>query len=77
MSATGETDQTLRYRAATRYTYAQALTVLTEYARGSDADFEAGPLDLAALEHQGLTVTGPDLGQVRKILARIPGLIED
>jgi hypothetical protein len=70
-------DSTHRYRAPSRYVYAQALTALTEHARGTREDFAVGPLDLAALEHHGLTVTGPDLGGVRKVLAKIPGIIEE
>jgi len=70
-------DSTVRYRAATRYAYAQALTALVTYAREHDEDFAAGPLDLSALEHQGLVVTGPDLSGVQAVLGKIHGLIEE
>jgi hypothetical protein len=65
---------TARYRAASRHSYAQALLVLLRYAREHGDDFEFGPLDLAALEHQGLAVTGPDLTGVRQVLSAVPGL---
>jgi hypothetical protein len=70
-------DRTIRYRAGTRYTYAQALVDLAEYARGHQDDFTFGPLDVSALEQQGLAVSGPDLSGVRKVLAGIPGLIQE
>lgn len=70
-------DSTVRYWAASRHTYAVALTALVEYARGHGEDFAAGPLDLGALEHQGLTVSGPDLSGVRAVLAEVPGLAEE
>lgn len=67
-------DQTVRYRAATRYSYALALRDLAAYARQHGEDFEVYPADLAAMEHQGLAVTGPDLDGVRGVLDKVPGL---
>lgn len=69
-------DQTIRYFAESRIVYARALTALAEYARGSADDFEVSPARLAAMEHQGLAVSGPDLSGVRVVLEKIPGLIE-
>lgn len=68
---------TARYFAASRLAYAQALVELAEHARVSTEDFEFGPLDISALEHQGLSVSGPDLSGVRELLGKIPGLAED
>lgn len=70
-------DLTIRYRAGSRYSYAQALTALVEYARGSADDFEVYPADLNLMESQGLAVTGPDLSGVRETLGKIPGLVEE
>lgn len=69
-------DFTVRYEAGSRYSYALALKALVEHARESAEDFEVYPADLAMLEHAGLSVTGPDLAGVRKVLAEIPGLEE-
>lgn len=66
--------QTLRCFAASRFTYAVALEKLTLYARDYPDDFDFGKLDLDALLHQGLTVTGPDLSGVAEMLADVPGL---
>ena len=44
--------------ASSRLTYARALLELATYARTHQDDFSLGPLDVASLEHQGLTVTG-------------------
>jgi hypothetical protein len=58
--------------------YAQALLELAIYAREHADNFTVGPpLDVAALEHQGLTVTGPDLAGVREMLSKIPGLTQE
>jgi hypothetical protein len=65
---------TLRYRADSTIPYAQALAVLAEHARGSSADFDFGPLKLAALHHSGLAVSGPDLETVARLLEDVPGL---
>jgi hypothetical protein len=54
-----------------------ALYELVTYARDHVEDFTFGPVDLDALEHQGLAVSGPDLAGVRAELARIPGLIQE
>lgn len=70
-------DSTLRFRASSRLAYGQALVALAEHARGSVDDFEFGPMDLSALEHQGLLVTGPKLAVVRAVLAKIPGITEE
>jgi hypothetical protein len=70
-------DQTLRYRAVSRISYAQALLALVQCARHHPGpDFEFGPLDLSALESSGLTVSGPDLSAVTDCLDRTPGLVE-
>lgn len=66
---------TVRYRASSRYTYARALLELVTFARAHAIDFEFGPLDLAALEHNGLAISGPDLSPVEAVLRNIPGLI--
>ena len=57
--------------------YARALLELATYARTHKDDFSLGPLDLSALEHQGLIVTGPDLTGVREMLSTIPGLVQE
>ena len=57
-----------------RLSYSAALLRLLEYARESREDFEYGPMRLTALDNQGLTVCGPQLDGVRKVLAEIPGL---
>jgi len=68
---------TIRYRAESRFTYARALLELVTHARQGQEDFSFGPLDLGALERNGLAVTGPDLTAVRKVLAKVPGLSEE
>ena len=67
---------TVRYFTASGYVYARALLALVTYARGHAEDFTFGPLDLGALEHQGLAVSGPDLDGVKALLDGIPGLAE-
>lgn len=74
MTAPAEAAQTIRYRAVMDLAYAVALLYLLEYARASREDFEYGPMDLAALKDQGLTISGPRLIEVQKVLADIPGL---
>ena len=74
MTTPVEAVRTLRYRAVMSLAYSVALLYLMEYARMSREDFEYGPMDLAALEDQGLTVSGPRLDGVMKALADIPGL---
>lgn len=70
------TDQTLRYRAAGRVSYALALAALTEYAREHpEPGFAFGPLVLEELESQGLEITGPELGGPEEVLAAVPGLV--
>jgi hypothetical protein len=51
-----------------------ALLLLMEHARESKDKFDFGPMDLDALENQGLVISGPDLAGAQKILADIPGL---
>jgi len=69
---------TVRYFAASRLTYARALLELVTYARDHlFEDFSAGPLDLAALENQGLAVSGSDLTGVQELLEKIPGLSQE
>jgi hypothetical protein len=69
-----EAVETVRYRAVMQLAYAVALLHLLEYARESREVFEYGPMSLAALEDQGLTISGPRLDGARKVLAEIPGL---
>lgn len=66
-------DQTLRYRGDS-LAYSVALLFLLEHARASADDFSYGPVDLDALDAQGLVVSGPRLDSVAKVLAGIPGL---
>lgn len=68
-------DSTVRYRASSRYTYARALLELVTFAREHRDEFSFGPLALAALERNGLAVSGPDLRPVETVLRNIPGLI--
>ena len=68
---------TIRWFAASGYPYACALAELTIYAREHSEDFTLGPLDLGALEHQGLAVSGPDLAGVTRLLDGIPGLTRE
>lgn len=65
---------TIRYRAVMRLAYAVAMLNLLEYARESGDDFEYGPMDLDLLEAHGLTVSGPRLEGVQKVLGEIPGI---
>jgi hypothetical protein len=75
--------QTVRYYATSQQGYARALLALTAYARISEGSFSFGPLDLAVLEHQGLSVTfsgpgsGADLAKVRETLSTIAGLVQE
>lgn len=71
--------QTVRYYAVSQQAYARALLALTAYARISQDNFAFGPLDLAALDHQGLSVTGSgtDLPRVAETLSTIPGLVQE
>jgi len=70
---TGE--QVLRFRAESRIIYATALVSLTKRARSSDEKFTFGPLDMDALEDQGLLISGPDiLGWADDFLRQVPGL---
>lgn len=74
MTTPAEATRTLRYRAVMNLAYSVALLYLLEHARQTREEFEFGPMDLAALEDQGLTVSGPRLDSVEKVLAGIPGL---
>jgi len=67
---------TLRFRALQRYSYARALLALTELARTGPPGFSFGPLNLSALESQGLTVTSESPDLIRDVLGRVPGVIE-
>lgn len=68
---------TLRYRSLHRYSMARALEALVDLARTDpDPPFTFGPLDLAAVERNGLLVSGEDLSMVQAALAAIPGLTE-
>jgi hypothetical protein len=66
-------DSTLRFRAASRVSYARAVLGLARLAR-SGKDFTFGPVYLPALEDQGLVVSGPDLSWADDFLAQVPGL---
>ncbi len=70
-------DPTARYFAESRHAYSRVLLELVTYARGHPDDFTFGPLELGALESQGLAVSGPDLAGVRKLLAGLPGLVQE
>jgi hypothetical protein len=68
-------DQAFRFRAESRITYAHALVNLLKRARSGSDDFTFGPLTLAALEYQGLLVSGPGVsGWADDFLKQIPGL---
>lgn len=67
-------DQTVRYEASSRYALARALQELVVYARNSTDDFAVYPATLEAAEHAGLSVTGPDLEGVRRVLGQVDGL---
>lgn len=69
--------ETVRYRAASRVSYAAALLALVIYAREHRTDFVFGPMDLAAVERHGIAVSGDRLDGVRAELAKIPGLIPE
>lgn len=70
---------TRRFRADTTIPYAQALDLLTGYAREHDADFVFGPVrNVSALHHNGLTLTGEEavIDRLTDFLERnIPGLV--
>ena len=65
--------QSLRYRAVMRLAYSVALLRLMEYSRESKASFEFGPMNLDALENQGLVISG-DVAGAAKMLAGVEGL---
>jgi hypothetical protein len=68
-------DQTIRFRAESRITYARALIVLTQMAWDTAREFTFGPLDAAAVEEQGLVVSGPDvLEWADDFMEQVPGL---
>lgn len=68
-------DQTFRFRAGSRVTYSKAVIALVRRARTGDLAYVFGPLDLAALEDQGLTVSGPGVREwVDDFLTEVPGL---
>lgn len=68
---------TLRYRALQRYSAARALLALVEASRQQDVPpFSFGPMDLHALERNGLVVTGDDLAVPAAALATVPGVVE-
>ncbi len=64
----------VHYRADRPDAYAAALLALIRHARDSTDDFSFGPLRLADLDRDGLTVTGPDLSGPLLALSTIPGL---
>jgi hypothetical protein len=66
---------TLRYRAIQRVSYCLALIGLVELARVPGTPvFHFGPMDLTALERNGLLVSGDNLDYVQAVLAKVPGL---
>lgn len=68
---------TKRYRGLYRIAYGRALLALVELARQTpNPVFSFGPMQLTAMEQQGLTVSGEDLSQVEDVLKDIHGLIE-
>lgn len=70
-----EGDQTVRFRASSRLSYARALIVLLSHARSSAREFTFGPLNTTALEDQGLLVSGPDAESwADDLLKSVPGL---
>lgn len=70
-----EADLTIRFRAESRITYARALVNLFSRARSGSDDFTFGPLTLAALEDQGLLISGAGVsGWADDFLKEIPGL---
>lgn len=71
------TSRTVRYYASSRHIYARALLRLSAYARTHEDDFSFGPLDLAALENQGLVITGTDLAGAREVLSTVAGLVQE
>lgn len=72
---TGSATETLRFRAESRITYGRALLALTRLARDTDHKFSFGPLDIAAVEEQGLLVSGPDvLEWADDFMKQVPGL---
>jgi hypothetical protein len=67
-------DSTVRYYAESRYACSRAVLALAEYARSHGDDFEVSPRTAAAMEHQGLAVSGPDLTGVTALLDGLEGL---
>lgn len=71
----GDHDQTIRFRAEDRVTYARALIRLTRMARDTDREFTFGPLSAVAAVEQGLVVSGPDvLSWADDFMEQVPGL---
>lgn len=64
------------FRADTPTGYAAALLALIRHARDSSDDYTFGPVNLAACDRDGLTVTGPDLAGPHGILAGVAGLAQ-
>jgi hypothetical protein len=70
-----EGEQTFRFRAESRVTYALALMALARIARDAAWDFTYGPLNMGAVEEQGLVVSGPDVASwADDFLREVPGL---
>lgn len=70
----GEAEPTFRFRAASRVVYARAVLNLVRRAR-EGGDFTFGPLSVSALEEQGLTVSGSEVGNwADDFLTEVPGL---
>lgn len=69
-----DTTPVARYRGDGPDALAAAIAALLRHARDSDYDYTFGPLRLADLERDGLSVEGPDLGHAMTVLAAVPGL---
>jgi hypothetical protein len=67
---------TLHYRGDGPDALANAIVALLRHARASRDNFTFGPLRLADLERDGLTVDGEDIGQVMTLLAGVPGIAQ-
>lgn len=66
----------LIYRAADDQAAVQAVLLLVQHARTSQADFSFGPSDWAAITQQGLRLSG-DTAAAAGLLATVPGLVEE
>ena len=65
---------TIIYRGDSPEVLINALIKVMEYARSSKDDFRFGPLNLSALNRDGLSLIGQDLAGIMKELEKVPGL---